>query len=100
MPTTLTTGTQLFARNSEVRLIVVAGATGELTIDGEELVTSPPGGGSAPRAPDGPQILLGKRYHDPASGLEVLCTHAGAGVLAVDSRPMELKTAKALPASD
>jgi hypothetical protein len=100
MPTTLTPGTQLFARHSEVRLIVVTGATGVLTIDGEELVTSPPGGGAAPRAADGPQVLLGKRYHDPVSGLEVLCTHAGAGVLAFDARPVEFKTAKALPSSD
>jgi hypothetical protein len=44
--------------------------------------------------------LLGKRYADEASGLEVLCTKAGAGSLAVDDRPMLTKEAKKLPSSD
>lgn len=100
MPTSLTAGIQLFARNSDVRLIVVTGAPGVLAIEGEELVTSPPEAGGAPHTAGGPQVLLGKRYHDPESGLEVLCTRAGHGLLTFDSRPLEVKTAKALPSSD
>ena len=42
---------------------------------------------------------IGKRYvHD--CGAEVLVTKAGDGVLAVGRDPLELKEAKALPASD
>jgi hypothetical protein len=44
--------------------------------------------------------LLGKRYEDEASGLEVLCTKAGAGSLNVDGVPLTTKAAKHLPSSD
>ena len=43
---------------------------------------------------------LGKRYSDEASGAELLCTKGGAGALSADGRLLELKVAKALPASD
>ncbi|HEV2531332.1 hypothetical protein [Phenylobacterium sp.] len=42
----------------------------------------------------------GKRYADEESGLEVLCSKAGAGSLSVDGRPIGQKDAKKLPASD
>jgi hypothetical protein len=45
-------------------------------------------------------VVLGKRYVDEQSGLEVLCTKAGAGPLAADGRPLVIKAAKVLPASD
>lgn len=44
--------------------------------------------------------LLGKRYEDSDSGLELLCVRPGAGTLAVAGRPMTVKAAKQLPASD
>jgi hypothetical protein len=44
--------------------------------------------------------LLGKRYEDEASGLEVLCTKAGGGSLTVDGVPLTIKAAKRLPSSD
>ncbi len=44
--------------------------------------------------------LLGKRYSDEASGVEILCVKPGAGSLGIDGRLLELKTAKALPSSD
>jgi hypothetical protein len=44
--------------------------------------------------------LLGKRYADEASGLEVLCTKAGAGTLTLDGVPLEVKSPKPLPSSD
>jgi hypothetical protein len=42
----------------------------------------------------------GKRFEDTESGLEVLCTKAGAGSLSVDGVPIRLKDAKPLPSSD
>ena len=45
-------------------------------------------------------VLLGKRYEDGESGLEALCAKPGAGSLSVDGRPMAVKDAKKLPASD
>jgi hypothetical protein len=43
---------------------------------------------------------LGKRYVAEELGVELLCTKAGDGTLAVAGTPLELKTAKPLPASD
>lgn len=45
-------------------------------------------------------VLVGKRYHDPESGLEMLVTKMGAGLLAIDGRVLALKEAKPLPSSD
>jgi hypothetical protein len=45
-------------------------------------------------------VLIGKRYTDEVSGIEVLGAKAGKGSLAFDGRPLTLKEAKPLPASD
>jgi hypothetical protein len=45
-------------------------------------------------------VLVGKRYTDEASGIEVLGAKAGEGSLAIDGRALTLKEAKPLPASD
>jgi hypothetical protein len=45
-------------------------------------------------------VLIGKRYTDADSGIEVLGAKAGKGSLAFDGRPLKLKDAKPLPASD
>jgi len=83
----------------------------------EVLVVRPPSGpvtlscGGAPMvpagsaAPDGgiatgEALLLGKRYTDAVSGLQLLCTKAGPGPVEVDGRPVERLDAKPLPASD
>lgn len=44
--------------------------------------------------------VVGKRYVDEGSGLEMLCTKSGVGALFADDNPMTIKVAKALPASD
>jgi len=43
---------------------------------------------------------LGKRYVDDADTIQVLCTKAGSGTLALDGRPLVIQAAKPLPASD
>jgi hypothetical protein len=43
---------------------------------------------------------LGKRYAAEELGLELLCTRAGEGTLAVNGAPISRKDAKPLPASD
>jgi hypothetical protein len=45
-------------------------------------------------------VLVGKRYVDPASGVEVLVSRTGDGSLSFDGRPLLLKEAKSLPSSD
>jgi hypothetical protein len=44
--------------------------------------------------------LIGKRFADPESGLELLVTKAGEGSLAVNGVTVPLKEAKPLPSSD
>jgi hypothetical protein len=44
--------------------------------------------------------LLGKRYADEGSTIEVLCARAGAGSLSLGTVAIEQKSAKPLPASD
>lgn len=68
--------------------------------------------GGAPMVPfDGPaegrlttgvpaRTLVGKRYQDPETGLEMLCTKSGEGVLAFDGRELSVREAKRLPSSD
>jgi len=44
--------------------------------------------------------LIGKRYVDDADTIQVLCTKAGDGTLALDGSPLVVQAAKPLPASD
>ena len=44
--------------------------------------------------------LLGKRYTDADTGIELLVVKAGEGSLAIDGRALSVKGAKPLPASD
>lgn len=83
-------------------IVVKAGAEG-LTLEcgGHPMV---PGGSEKPAGlsiqPDfsgGTQV--GKRF-EHESGLELLCTKAGAGTLAVDGQVIPLKESKPLPSSD
>ena len=84
------------------KVIVVKGAgPAELTCGGAPMVSA----GSAERAgepsTDASQgTLLGKRYGDPDETVEVLCTKAGPGSLALDGVPLAVKVTKPLPASD
>jgi hypothetical protein len=43
---------------------------------------------------------IGKRYVDEADTIQVLCTKAGEGTLALDGKPLVIQAAKPLPASD
>lgn len=56
--------------------------------------------GLAPAGAHAAGSAAGKRYADPESGLEVLCSKAGAGSLSVDGRAINAAEAKKLPASD
>jgi hypothetical protein len=84
---------------SAVEVVVVRppSTAGELACGGVAMALH--GTAGADTAPPG-ETQAGKRYHDGPSGLEALCSKGGAGELAFDGRPMTLKDAKKLPASD
>ncbi|MCY3649399.1 MAG: hypothetical protein OXG40_06630 [Acidimicrobiaceae bacterium] len=73
----------------------------ELTCGGAPMVAA----GSAersgePSADASEGTLLGKRYGDQDETIEVLCTKAGPGSLALGDVPLTVKVTKPLPASD
>jgi len=97
-------GEKLDSAVSDAQVIVVRAPKGEVTVscggvpmlgEGEQAAD---GATLDPSLGDGPSI--GKRYADEELGLELLCTRAGEGALAVDGRPLALKGAKPLPSSD
>lgn len=73
-----------------------------LQCGGQEMVahsaTKPTGVAISPDFSGGSAV--GKRYNDADTGLELLCSKAGAGSLAIDGRAIFAADAKKLPASD
>jgi hypothetical protein len=92
-------GLKLRSRTCTTEVIVVRAAPDpvELSCCGAPMTTDEVG-----EVPTGAadEVLLGKRYTDEQTGLEVLCTKSGPGALAADGRALLLKGAKPLPSSD
>jgi hypothetical protein len=94
-------GLKLRGATCPTEIVVVRPAAGdvELACCGQPMIE--PDGSEPPAAAPSPAgILLGKRYADETSGLEVLCTKPGPGPLTVDGRELQVKGPKPLPASD
>ena len=99
----LKAGTRLRSTVCSTEVVVVRPPTApvDLRCGGAPMATP----GPQPPAPvaatiDGPGTQLGKRYADPGSSLEVLCTKGGEGSLALGDEPLLRKDAKPLPSSD
>src|SRR5215471_15289045 len=95
-------GQQLVSAVDNTAVIVIrAPAEGTLTCGG--VVMAAPGE-SAPAGEPDPSLMggtqIGKRYVDEADTIQVLCTKAGTGTLALDGKPLQIQAAKPLPASD
>lgn len=88
----------------DAQLVVVRppNAAGELQCGGVAVLpiddTAAPSGDVSADFAEG--VLIGKRYTDEASGIEVLGAKAGKGSLAFNGVAMTIKGAKPLPASD
>jgi hypothetical protein len=99
----LTAGAKLMSVVSSTEVIVVRPPNAEVdvTCGGASMVEpgDTPEGTVEHPAPGG-MALLGKRYTDETTGIELLCTKGGAGELACDGRPLVVKAAKPLPSSD
>ena len=82
-------------------IVVKAGAAGlNLECGGHPMLAAgseKPGSGPDPQWAGG--TAVGKRF-EHESGLELLCTKAGAGTLGVDGSVLPLKESKPLPSSD
>jgi len=104
-PVHLRPGLKLHSSACETELIVIRAETNtavNLTCGGAPMRAEKVS--AEARLPLDPQAAagtaLGKRYVDAESKIELLCTHAGAGTLAIDGQALVVKAAKPLPASD
>jgi hypothetical protein len=104
MALTIKPGARLFSAVCTTEMIAVKAPAGEvdLTIGGVPPVDSAAARGDGGSVADGHGggVSMGKRYVDDAETLELLCTKPGDGVPALNGEVLQLKEAKALPASD
>jgi hypothetical protein len=104
MAMTLKPGTRLLSAVCSTEMIAVKAPAGEvdLTIGGVTPVASAADriDGGEVAAGHGGGASMGKRYVDEAETIELLCTKPGEGVPALGGELLQLKEAKALPASD
>jgi hypothetical protein len=97
-------GIRLFSAVCSTELIAVKAPVGEIdiTIGGVPPVLDAAGRNGSGSVVEGfgGGAAMGKRYVDEAETVELLCTKPGDGVPALDGEVLQLKQAKALPASD
>jgi hypothetical protein len=99
----LAAGSRWKSAVSDTEVIVVRPAEGDCRLGCGGVDMVPIGtetSGQAPAPALAEPTLLGKRYSDESSGLEVLCTRGGDGALTLDGEQMLIKGAKPLPSSD
>lgn len=88
--------------STEIVVVKPPKGEGALTCGGAAMLDQKaerPSGG-APTADQAGGTLLGKRYGDDASAIELLCIKGGPGALAFDGRALVVRQVKALPSSD
>lgn len=94
-------GLKLFSTVSDAQLVVVKAPAESVEIAcGGQPMSDADGGEHGGGGDLGEGPLMGKRYADEELGIELLCTRPGDGALTVNGKPLELKGAKPLPASD
>ncbi|MFJ1969481.1 hypothetical protein ACIO93_12505 [Streptomyces sp. NPDC087903] len=97
---------QMLASTVDTTTVVVVRTAGhdlEITCGGAAMTEPEALEAATTGTPDPEQMggtRLGKRYADDGLGVELLCTKAGEGTLAVNGVPLSLKGPKPLPASD
>ena len=88
----------------ESEVVVVRAAKGDVRLEcgGQMMIamSDPREAGVAPLPEFSGGTLAGKRYVDSEFDIELLCTKAGKGSLAVNGRAATVKEAKKLPSSD
>jgi hypothetical protein len=96
-------GQQLVSAVDSTAVIVIKAPAAECTVTcgGVAMATA---GEPVTRGEPDPSLMggtqIGKRYVDDADTIQLLCTKAGGGTLALDGSPLQIQAAKPLPASD
>ena len=96
-------GQQLVSAVDSTAVIVIKAPAAECTLTCGGVAMAVAGQPVTAAQPD-PSLMggtqIGKRYVDEADTIQLLCTKAGSGTLAVDGKPLVIQAAKPLPASD
>ena len=96
-------GPQLVSAVDTTAVIIIRAPAEESTLTCGGVAMAAPGEPVSAAEPD-PSLMggtqIGKRYVDEADTIQVLCTKAGSGTLALDGKPLLIQAAKPLPASD
>lgn len=95
-------GLKLNSTVSGVQVVVVRAPAEEadLRCGGAPMTDGEPSPAAAPAGRAGEQLLIGKRYADEDGSIELICTKPGNGGLSLNGRPLSVKAARPLPASD
>jgi hypothetical protein len=97
-------GTRWASQVCDTEVVVVRAGTSVVSLECGGHAMIPVGDAPAPGLAVDPSFsegtLIGKRFADPDSGVELLVTKAGVGTLAVDGTRIPAKDAKPLPSSD
>ena len=93
-------GSRIKCLKTSAEFMVVKTGEGKLTNGALELVDSKSSDLSDTKSDiNGPGNVLGKRY-ESKTGIIVLCTKAGAGIISCNTEPMTEVKPKRLPSSD
>lgn len=93
-------GTKLRSTTGTTEVVVTRAPSIEIALTCAGAPLAEDGAGAETSTGTDDAILLGKRYVDEESGIELLCSKPGPGPLAADGRELVIKGAKPLPASD
>ena len=97
-------GQQLVSAVDGTAVIVIKAPAAECTVTCGGVTMATAGDGPVTGAEPNPSFMggtqIGKRYVDDADTIQLLCTKAGDGTLALDGQPLLIQAAKPLPASD
>jgi hypothetical protein len=99
----LNPGSRLFSTSSTTEVVVVRAPTEDVSLSccGAPMSDLEDGeAGATPSEVAEEAILIGKRYNDEATGMELLCTKGGSGPLECDGRLLVVKSSKPMPSSD
>lgn len=96
-------GQQLVSAVDSTAVIVIKAPAEECTLTCGGVAMAAAGDKVSAAEPD-PSLMdgtqIGKRYVDEGETIQVLCTKAGGGTLALDGQPLVILAPKPLPASD
>ena len=96
-------GQQLVSGVDSTAVIVIKAPAAECTVTCGGVAMATAGQPVTHAEPDPARMggtQIGKRYVDDADTIQLLCTKAGQGTLALDGSPLQIQAAKPLPASD